>query len=147
MAREYSAEKMLEKGGKAMALLTPAPENGKEPEEIKVEQDRVTGEQIAEAMAPHKEMDAEKNAAPKIAPDKGELSTGSVTQPLKNGNGTKPVEQDQKQAITKMAAKYRISTETLDVVLAALRSYEDAAKVIRELNKGDISRFLPSAAA
>jgi len=147
VAREYSIEKMLEKGGKAMALLTPATQNGKELEEITVEQDRVTEEKITEATAPHKEMDAEKSAAPKIAPDKGELSTGPVTQPLKNDNGTKPVEQDQKQAITKMAAKYRIRAEALDAVLAALRSYDDAAKVIGELNKGDISRFLPPAAA
>ncbi|MGD0238559.1 MAG: hypothetical protein ABSC55_28980 [Syntrophorhabdales bacterium] len=146
VAREYSVEKMLEKGGKAITLLTPATQNGKELEEITVEQDRVTGEKKAEA-AGVDHTNVEKKAVSEVAPDKGELSTGSVTQPLKNGNGTKPVEQDQKQAITKMAAKYRISTETLDVVLAALRSYDDAAKVIRELNKGDISRFLPSAGA
>jgi hypothetical protein len=147
VAREYSVEKMLEKGGRAMALLTPAAENGKEPEEIKIEQNRVTEEKQAEAAVPGEDMNLKRDALPKIAPDENGIPTGPAPEPPKNGNGTKAMEQDQKQAITKMAAKYRINAETLDAVLAALRSYDEAAKVIRELNKGDISRFLPSAAA
>ena len=147
VAREYSVEKLLEKGGKAMTLLTPAPENGKEPEEIKLDQRRVTKEKAAETAAPPKQMDAENNVTPQNAGDKSQPPTGQAPEPPQNGNGTRPVAEDQKQAITKMAAKYRINTETLDGVLTALRSYDDAAKVIRELNRGDISRFLPSAAA
>ena len=147
VAREYSAEKMLEKGGKAMTLLAPALENGKEPEEIKLEQHREAKEKTAETAPPHEQMDAENNVTPQNAGDKSQPPTGQAPEPPQNGNGTRPVAEDQKQAITKMAAKYRINTETLDGVLTALRSYDDAAKVIRELNRGDISRFLPSAAA
>ena len=61
----------------------------------------------------------------------------------KNGNGRKEMDKDQKLAITKMAARYQIQAETLDRVLAGVKSYDEAAKVISELNRGDISRFLP----
>ena len=92
-------------------------------------------------------MKADKNVTPHNGGDKNQPPAERGLEPTQNGNGTRLMEEDQKQAITKMAAKYRIQAETLDGVLAALRSYDDAAKVIRELNKGDISRFLPSAAA
>jgi len=64
----------------------------------------------------------------------------------KNGNGRKEMDRDQKAAITKMASRYQVQAETLDRVLAAVKSYDEAAKVISELNRGDISRFLPAPA-
>jgi hypothetical protein len=65
----------------------------------------------------------------------------------KNGNGRKEMDRDQKLAITKMASRYRIQAETLDRVLATVKYHDEAAKVIGELNKGDISRFLPAPSA
>ena len=53
------------------------------------------------------------------------------------------MDKDQKLAITKMAARYQIQAETLDRVLAGVKFHDEAAKVISELNRGDISRFLP----
>jgi hypothetical protein len=50
---------------------------------------------------------------------------------------------DQKLAITKMASRYQIQAGTLEKVLAGVKYHDEAAKVISELNKGDISRFLP----
>jgi len=45
-----------------------------------------------------------------------------------------------------MAARYRIQTENLDKVLAGVKFHDEAAKIISELNRGDISRFLPAPA-
>ena len=61
----------------------------------------------------------------------------------KNGNGRKEMDRDQKLAITKLASRYQIQSETLEKVLAGVKFHDEAAKVIGELNKGDISRFLP----
>ena len=46
------------------------------------------------------------------------------------------MDRDQKAAITKMAARYQIQAETLDRVLAGVKSYDEAAKVISERTEG-----------
>ena len=147
VAREYSTEKMLKKGTRAMALLTSAAGGpGREGEEGRPETEPLLAEEktVEEEARVGKESHTE---APKVAQDRGEKPEGQTPEAPKNGNGARPMDADQRHAITKMASKYQIRAETLQSVLAALRSYDDAARVIRELNKGDISRFLPSAAA
>ena len=138
VAREYSIEKMLEKGAKAAAVLTP----GTEPPDPNAGPE---GGVAVEPAPPASERQPEKEAKTEGGQgDRKESERREAPRTPKNGNGAKPMEQDQKLAITKLASRYRIERQRLDRILDTVHSYEEAAKIIGELNKGDISRFLPA---
>ncbi len=154
VAREYSVERMLEKGRKAFTLLTTGTE---EPDIYAGTSDSTGGTDLfidkenepAGPVEPEPIQDTEAPARQEPSPQP--TATKPERQPAsaapKNGNGRREMDPNQKPAITKMAAKYRIPAETLDKVLAGLKYHDDAAKIIAELNKGDISRFLPGRSA
>ncbi len=140
VAKEYSVERVLQKGARAMTMLgagvdstddASAATDGGAAETGSPSSSENRAETQNEQRLTYREERPEKKLAPE-AP--------------KNGNGRKEMDGDQKAAITKMAARYRIEAETLDKVLAGVKSYDEAAKVIGELNRGDISRFLPAPA-
>ncbi len=139
MAREYSIEKMLERGASAATMLTP----GAERPDLDAGTEYGTRTEplpSASMKEPEREAAAEEGQGERNQPERHEAAAHTP----KDGNGSKPMEQDQKQAITKLASKYRIQAERLDRILVGVHSYEEAAKIIAELNKGDISRFLPA---
>ncbi len=146
VAREYSVEKVLQKGARAMTMLGAGTEGagtdtGADPQsdergqpERRVEPER--GE----------ERHGKQDAPPQTGRDDKQPEKQPGPEAPKSGNGKKEMDKDQKLAITKMAARYQIQAETLDRVLAGVKFYDEAAKVISELNRGDISRFLPAPA-
>ncbi|OPY70731.1 MAG: hypothetical protein A4E57_00348 [Syntrophorhabdaceae bacterium PtaU1.Bin034] len=151
VAREYSVEKMLEKGRKAFTVLTagtgdpdtyPGTYDGTSGTDLSSDEE----EQPAGTVAPGPMGDTEAPAGqePCPRPTATRPERQSAPETPKNGNGRREMDRDQKAAITKMASRYRVPAGTLDKVLAGLESYDEAAKVISELNKGDISRFLPA---
>jgi hypothetical protein len=155
VAREYSVEKVLQKGARAMTMLGAGTELA-EP---------VSGTDVGSAQAdspsdekdqPERRVEPEftrrqegpekQDALPQTGYAGGRPERQSGPEAPKSGNGRKEMDRDQKAAITKMAARYQIQAETLDRVLAGVKFYDEAAKVISELNRGDISRFLPAPA-
>jgi len=153
VAREYSIEKVLQKGTRAMTMLGAGVENADAvfatgagtaefdpPSDEKEQSERpVEPEPAGRQETPRKQC-----APPQTGSDERQLEKGRTEEAPKNGR--KEMDRDQKAAITKMAARYKIQAETLDRVLAGVKSYDEAAKVINELNRGDISRFLPAPA-
>ncbi len=149
VAREYSVERMLEKGRKALTALTAGTEDpglysgtcdssgGANPSSS--EEDLPADRAKSEPME-HGEASAMQEPSPQPVATRPERQPVPVAP--KNGNGRREMDSEQKAAITKMAAKYRIPSETLDRVLAGVKHHDEAGKVISELNKGDISRFL-----
>jgi hypothetical protein len=152
VAREYSAEKVLEKGRRAVTMLATGTEpfdGVLEPADgmIRTDISSLEKEQPASIVTPGLVEGGPEETSEKREPlpptDASEPDRQSKAEVPENGNGRKEMDPDQKLAITKMASKYRIPPETLDRVLASLTYHDEAAKVIGELNKGDISRFLP----
>ena len=151
VAREYSVERILEKGKRAFTMLTEGnghletvPQSESQVETDFFSPDKEQAESPI-ACAPETDSDLKK------PPEKQERSAQTAgpeqqkgAETPKNGNGRKEMDQDQKLAITKMASRYRIQADVLDRVLAGVKYHDEAAKVINELNKGDISRFLPA---
>ena len=147
VAREYSVEKVLQKGARAMTMLGAGVEDagadtGADPQsdepgrpECRVEPELPCGEERPGKQAASFETGRDEKQPERPGPETP-----------KNGNGRRETDRDQKAAITKMAARYQIGAETLDRVLAGVKFYDEAAKVISELNRGDISRFLPAPA-
>jgi hypothetical protein len=155
VAREYSAEKVLQKGARAMTMLGAGVDN--------TDGVSATGAGTAEFDSPSDEKDhsehpvepepprcqetpGRQDAPPQTGSDERQCEKGRTAEVPKNGNGRKEMDRDQKAAITKMAARYRIQAETLDRALEGVKFHDEAAKVISELNRGDISRFLPAPA-
>ena len=156
VAREYSMERVLEKGRRAITMLAAGADHfdsGPRPDDCVAEPDLSSSEkeQPASRVTPEVTQDSRKEAPEKQEPPSqtslSEPERQPRTEASKNENGRKEMDLDQKAAITKMASRYRIQAEALDRVLAAVKYHDEAAKVIGELNKGDISRFLPSAPA
>ncbi len=152
VAREYSVEKVLQKGARAMTMLGAGVENadgvsaeGAGAAEFDPPPDESDHSERLEP-EPRQETPGKQYAPPQTGSDERQLEKGRTPESPKNGNGRKEMDKDQKAAIAKMAARYRIQAETLDRVLAGVKFYDEAAKVISELNKGDISRFLPAPA-
>jgi hypothetical protein len=155
VAREYSVEKVLQRGTRAMNMLgtgigntdgvSAADAGGAETGSPSFDEERP--ESQAGPELPSGERKPEKPDSPPQTDHAGGQPERRIGREApKNGNGGKAMDPDQKAAITKMAAKYQIQKETLDRVLASVKSYDGAAKVISELNRGDISRFLPAPA-
>lgn len=137
VAREYSVERVLEKGARAVTMLTAGTER---PDAFSE-----TGAGVTETDSPTPEEEQPERQAEleQTHGDGKEPDRQAEPEAPKNGNGRKEMDRDQKLAITKMASRYQIQAETLEKVLAGVKFYDEAAKVISELNKGDISRFLP----
>jgi hypothetical protein len=145
VAREYSVERVLQKGARAMTMLGAGTEDagtgtGADPQSDEKGQPerRVEPERGEERPA---KLDASQTGHAGGSPERQ-----PGPEAPKNGNGRKEMDRDQKAAITKMASRYQVPAETLDRVLAGVKFYDEAAKVISELNRGDISRFLPAPA-
>lgn len=66
-------------------------------------------------------------------------------QPIKEENPQKDraVADTQMDGIRKLCAKYGIPDQLVEEELKKIKTYQAAAGLIKELNKGDISRFLP----
>ena len=158
VAREYSVEKVLQKGARAMTMLGGGTEdagadrrNLRRPDIGSAQTDSPSDEKDQpeaglnpSSRAVKKGLKSRTRRLRPAATEGTERLPGPETP--KNGNGRKEMDRDQKAAITKMAARYQIQAETLDRVLAGVKFYDEAAKVISELNRGDISRFLPAPA-
>ncbi len=152
VAREYSVEKVLRKGARAMAMLGAGvgSTDGVSADAGRADADSPSfGENRLEKQAgPELTPGERKPEKQETPPQTGYADGRPERQPSpetpKNGNGRKEMDRDQKAAIAKMAARYQIQAETLDRVLAGVNSYDEAAKVIGELDRGDISRFLPA---
>jgi hypothetical protein len=155
VAREYSVEKVLQKGARAMTMLgagaehadavsetnadtieTDSPSNERDQRESRVEPEPTSREE-----GPEKQ-----DAPPQTGRDGRQPERHAEPEAPRNGNGRKEMDRDQKLAIAKMASRYQVQAETLDRVLAGVKFYDEAAKIISELNRGDISRFLPAPA-
>ncbi|OPY03283.1 MAG: hypothetical protein A4E61_01156 [Syntrophorhabdus sp. PtaB.Bin184] len=154
VAREYSVEKMLEKGKRALTVLTagtgdPGLYSETDDNASVTDLPSPEEEQPASGMEPEpvRGMDAPARQDPSPQPTAPEPQRQPAPEPAKNGNVRKEMDRDQKAAITKMASRYRIPSGALDKVLASLKYHDEAAKVIAELNKGDISRFLTAGPA
>ena len=150
VAREYSVERVLEKGRRAFTMLTagsdqvetaPQPESQAETDYFSLDKEQAESQAASGTTNANREQPPDKQERP---PQTGEPEQQKGCEVPKNGNGRKEMDQDQKLAITKMASRYRIQTDVLDRVLAGVKYHDEAAKVINELNKGDISRFLPA---
>jgi len=154
VAREYSIEKVLQRGARAMTMLGAGVETadgvsatGAGAAEFDSSSDEKNhSERLEPEPAGRQETPGKQYAPPQTGSDERQLEKGQTAEAPKNGNARKEMDGDQKAAIAKMAARYRIQAETLDRVLAGVKFYDEAAKVISELNKGDISRFLPAPA-
>jgi hypothetical protein len=136
VAREYSVEKILQKGARAMTMLGAGTEDAGTETGTDLQSDK-RGQpeaEIARGEERHERQDAP------LQTGRDERQPG----PEAPKNDRKAMDPEQKAAITKMAARYRIQAEALDRVLADMKFYDEAAKVIGELNRGDISRFLPA---
>ncbi len=57
-----------------------------------------------------------------------------------NGNGVLP---DQRKAIKNLASRYGITEQRVDEVMKGVSTHKEAGDIIKELSKGDTSRFLP----
>jgi hypothetical protein len=149
VARDYSVERVLEKGRRAFTMLTAGSdhfETAPQPES-QVETDSFSPYKEQESQAASGTTDTNREQPPdkqERPPRTGEPEQQKGCEAPKNGNGRKEMDQDQKLAITKMASRYRIKEDVLARELAGVKSHDEAAKVINELNKGDISRFLPT---
>lgn len=98
------------------------------------------GEKTPEKKAPEK---TEESPTAKAETDKSaKQKSTSSNKSDKNGDG--PL-QNQLDAIDKLAKKYQIPNDLLMEEKKKLRTQEDAGALIRQLNKGDLSRFLPAA--
>jgi hypothetical protein len=154
VAREYSIEKVLQRGARAMTMLGAGVENADgvsaagasaaEFDPTSDEQDH--SERLEPEPARRQETPGKQYEPPRTGSDERQLEKERTEEAPKNGNGRKEMDRDQRAAIAKMAARYKIQAETLDRVLAGVKFYDEAAKVISELNRGDISRFLPAPA-
>ncbi len=139
VAREYSVERVLERGARAVAMLT----TGTERSDAVPETDGGAAgtDSPPEGERPERQTEVEQTQGGRKEPDRqAELEVP------KSGNGRKEMDGDQKLAITKMASRYQIQAGMLEKVLSGVKYYDEAAKVISELNRGDISRFLPAPA-
>jgi hypothetical protein len=144
VAREYSVEKVLQKGARAMTMLGAGTEDDGADTGTDTRSDEPgQPERRVEPELPCGEEGRGKQGTP---PKTGRDEKQPGPEAPRNGNGRKEMDRDQKAAITKMAARYRIQAETLDRVLAGVKFHDEAAKIISELNRGDISRFLPAPA-
>lgn len=170
LAKEYEAKNMLARGRQASSILTDG-NNGNvvdmtdrfkpvQPVEEAPEEEAFDAE-VPEVEEAPEEPDvpaqtAEKEepaAAPEKAPAEKEnpvAESSNTTQPVKaveskasdaNGNGG-PLP-NQIEAIKKLCAKFQIPVQFVDRELKDLISSEKAAEIIKELNKGDLSRFMP----
>ena len=137
VAREFSIERVLEKGARAVTMLTA----GTEPSDAVSQTDGGAAEPGSRTLA--EEQPERQAALDETRGDGKEPDRQAEPEAPKNGNGRKGMDRDQKLAITKLASRYQIQPETLEKVLAGVKFHDEAAKVIGELNKGDISRFLP----
>ena len=155
VAREYSVEKVLQKGARAMTMLGAGTEDAdRSPARIQVRLKLILPltkkTNLNAGLNPSsravEEGPGKQDTPPQTGHDGGKPERQPGPEAPKNGNGRKEMDRDQKAAITKMAARYQIQAETLDRVLAGMKFYDEAAKVISELNRGDISRFLPAPA-
>jgi hypothetical protein len=150
VAREYSIEKVLQRGARAMTMLGAGVENtdaisakgAGTAEYDSLSDEKDYSERLEPEPAGRQETPGKQRVAPQTGSDERQLEKERTGEAPKNGR--KEMDRDQKVAITKMAARYNIQAETLDRVLAGVKFYDEAAKVISELNKGDISRFLPA---
>jgi len=155
VAREYSVEKVLQKGERAITMLGGGMENtdgvpgtdADKAETASPSSGENQGEsQVGTELTRAEERPGKQDAPPQTGGDEKQPERQPGPAAPKNGNGRKEMDRDQKAAITKMAARYRIQAETLDRVLAGVKFHDEAAKIISELNRGDISRFLPAPA-
>ncbi len=142
VAREYSVEKVLQKGARATTMLGAGTEDAGADTGAETRSDEAGRPECrVEPELPCGEEGPGKQDAPlRAGRDEKQPETP------KNGNGRRGMDRDQKAAITKMAARYQIRAETLDRVLSGVKFHDEAAKIISELNRGDISRFLPAPA-
>ena len=156
IAREYSVEKVLERGARAMTMLSAGTEHTDtvsgtsedtgETDPPSAEKD-LSETRVERALTHHDCVEGpEKRASTQTGRSGGQPERQAGPEAPKNGNGRKEMDRDQKTAIMKMASRYQIQAETLDKVLAGVKYHDEAAKVISELNRGDISRFLPAPA-
>ena len=137
VAREYSVERVLEKGARAVTMLSAGTERSDAVSKTDGGEAEPGSRTLAEEQ-PERQAELDETRG-----DGKESDRQAEPEAPKNGNGRKEMDRDQKLAITKLASRYQIQPETLEKVLAGLKFHDEAAKVIGELNKGDISRFLP----
>ena len=154
LAKEYEAKNMLARGRQASSILTDS-NNGN----VVDMTDRFKPVQPVEEAPEEPDVPAqtaekeEPAAAPEKAPAEKEnpvAESSNTTQPVKameskasdaSGNGG-PLP-NQIEAIKKLCAKFQIPVQFVDRELKDLKTSEKAAEVIKELNKGDLSRFMP----
>ncbi len=148
LAAMFEDKQVIARGNAAAAMLSQTsaelvPEQWKASEEEKPSGEQ-TGRQDATAKgneAPAgKGAETEAKGAEERPAAGSSSSNSSKTGGGQNGNGVLP---DQEKAIKSLASRYGITEQRIDEVMKGVSTHKEAGDIIKELSKGDTSRFLP----
>lgn len=145
LAKMYETRNILARGRQAADILT----DGANVVDIseRVRQSRVEDtDEKQDSLVPHQDTGAPKesdgaSAASEKAPEERPASGDPGGQ--QDGDRKEPPLSDQIAAIKKLCASFQIPADFAEREIADLDTRGKAAVVIKELNKGDLSRFLP----
>ncbi len=146
LAKMYEARNILARGRQAAGILTDGANVVDITERVRQGRSAEEGDEIPDGSDARQE--AVVPEGPKEPPDDPEKapenkSASGAPAGQQGGDQKGAPLPDQIAAVKKLCTAFQIPAEFVDREIAVLDTWEKAATVIKELNKGDLSRFLP----